>query len=200
MDGDGEENQCGCKQCNGRVMCSPGQTTLTKSCQGNAAWRRDSGAVFTTPFHCHVQSTCTSQLLKSVSSKSMLSFFFLMPFWNAHSARLPIKALDCTVNKNVKGQDQIHIFKGWCSLWWLMVSILVNSFPLKTDTSTHTSGEQGSCKLDLVSFELSWVDQGSLVLTLIPRSLFSYWTNKSVHQLSINTARSRCDANTIHFQ
>lgn len=27
VDGDGEENQCGCKQCNGRVMRSPGQET-----------------------------------------------------------------------------------------------------------------------------------------------------------------------------
>lgn len=64
VDGDGEENQCGCKQCNGRVMCSPGQATPKKSCQGNAEQRRNS--VFTSPSHCHIQSTCTSQLLKSV--------------------------------------------------------------------------------------------------------------------------------------
>lgn len=66
VDGDGEENQCGCKQCNGRVMCSPGQATPKKSCQGNAEWRQNSVAVFTSPTHCHIQSTCTSQLLKSV--------------------------------------------------------------------------------------------------------------------------------------
>lgn len=66
VDGDGEENQCGCKQCNGRVMCSPGQATPKYSCQGNADWRRNSVAVFTSLSQCHIQSTCTSQLLRSV--------------------------------------------------------------------------------------------------------------------------------------
>lgn len=32
VDGDVEENQCGCKQCNGRIKCSPGQATQMKFC------------------------------------------------------------------------------------------------------------------------------------------------------------------------
>lgn len=84
-------------------------------------------------FHCHVQSTWISQLLKSVFN----AVFSLLPFQIANSAGLPIKALDGTVNKNVSGQDQIHICNVWCSWWWLMVSILVHSLPLKTHTSTH---------------------------------------------------------------
>lgn len=64
VDGDGEENQCGCKQCNGRVMYSPGQAAQTKSCQSHAEWRQNSVAVFTRSSSCHIQSTCTYLLLE----------------------------------------------------------------------------------------------------------------------------------------
>lgn len=47
VNGDGGENQCGCKQRNSRVMCSLGQATPKMSSQGNAEPRRNSVAVFT---------------------------------------------------------------------------------------------------------------------------------------------------------
>lgn len=34
VDGDEDENQCGCKQRNGGVMCSHGKATTKKSCHG----------------------------------------------------------------------------------------------------------------------------------------------------------------------
>lgn len=52
-----------------------------------------------------------------------------------------------------------------------MEFILVHSLPLKThtwkQTRIYTTREQGAHKLDLLSFELLWIDQESMVLTLI---------------------------------
>lgn len=71
VDGDGEENQCGCKQRNGRVMCSPGQAMQKKPCQGNTERRLNSlvflPALPTATFNPHTH-------LSSWSQSSRLSF------------------------------------------------------------------------------------------------------------------------------
>ena len=100
VDGDREENQCGCKQRNGRVMCSPGQAMQKKPCQGNTEWRLNSlvflPALPTATFNPHTH-------LSSWSQSSRLSFPAASR--NANSAEPPIKAPDGTVNKNVSEQD-----------------------------------------------------------------------------------------------
>lgn len=77
VDGDGEENQCGCKQCNGRAMCSPGRAQQqNKSCQGNARTEVESGCRFlpahpvaTFNPHAHFSSwSQTSRLSPCVAS------------------------------------------------------------------------------------------------------------------------------------
>lgn len=89
VDGDGEENQCGCKQCNGRVMCSPGQATQKKSCWGNAKRKGKCSCRFYQPFPLphSIHSTCTSQLLKSVFKAVFSCCLFRMLTLQGHQSK-----------------------------------------------------------------------------------------------------------------
>lgn len=53
-----------------------------------------------------------------------------------------------------------------------MLSILAHSLLKKKKTTKkthiHITRELGACRLDLDSFEPLWIDQGTIVLTLIP--------------------------------
>lgn len=107
VDGDGEENQCGCKQCNSRVMCSSGQATVKKSCQGTAEQRQNSPnslAIFTRPFplphsiHMHI----------SACGAGVQSCLFLPPLQNANSVEPPIKVQDGRDRILSRSHSDIH--------------------------------------------------------------------------------------------
>lgn len=154
VDGDGEENQCGCKQRNGRVMCSPGQAMQKKPCQGNTERRLNSlvflPALPTATFNPHTH-------LSSWSQSSRLSFPAASR--NANSAEPANQSAGWNGKQECKwARLDSHMQRGDVldGDWWCLFLFILF---ITKHTHTHIHSKSTGCMQTWPAFIWAVVDQ-----------------------------------------